>query len=292
MNVTDKTNWKSLLIDNSAGAELLQIGFNSGGEIYANDGATWSPFMSYAVNQWYDLRVVLNTVSDRYDLYVNGIRKVHNAKLESATDDVGFIKFGSGEAAAGTYYFDNVKATVSPPAVKETFDGQSPGAGPIGWTSSPGITVENVPSATNKSVRVNKTGSGAIVSARTFAPASGIVTVKARMNIADKTNWKSLLIDNSAGTELLQIGFNGGGDIYANNGTSWSPFMSYNLNQWYDVLLMIDTATDTYDLYIDGVLKAHNYALETSTADVGAVKFGSGETPAGTYYYDDVMVAH
>ncbi|QJD87459.1 discoidin domain-containing protein [Cohnella herbarum] len=292
MNVVDKTNWKSLIIDNSSGTELLQIGFNSGGEIYANNGTSWSPFMTYNVNQWYDIRVVVNTVSDRYDLYVNGVRKVHNVKLETATEDVGFVKFGSGETNPGTYYFDNVKATVSPLAVKETFDGQVSGTGPVGWTSSPGITVENVPSATNKSVRVNKTGSGGIVSARTFAPASGVVTVKARMNIADKTNWKSLLIDNSAGAELLQIGFNSGGEIYANNGTSWSPFMTYNVNQWYDVLLTIDTATDTYDLYIDGVLKAHNKALETATADVGAVKFGSGESPVGAYYYDDVMVAH
>jgi len=292
MNISDKTNWKSLLLDNSFGAELLQVGFDSGGNIYANDGTSWAPFMSYNVNQWYALRIVVNTVADTYDLYVDGVRKIHNGRLETATDDVGFIKFGSGETATGTYYFDDVKAKATPPIVNDSFNGQTSGTAPSGWTSSPGITVESVPGSTNKSVRVSKTGSADLASVRTFAPASGIVTVKARMNIADKTNWKSLLVDDSAGRELLQIGFNGGGDIYANNGASWSPFMSYNANQWYEVLVLIDTVTDKYSLYIDGALKLSDYALERATADVGAVKFGSGESPAGTYYYDDVMVAN
>ncbi len=291
MNVADKTNWKSLVVSSSAGAELLQVGFDSGGNIYANDGTSWSPFMGYNTNQWYEVRAVVNTVSDRYDLYIDGIRKVHNGRLESETADVGSVSFASGETPTGTYYFDDVKVTAVPPLVAETFNSQSAGTAPAGWVSSSGITVENVPSAANKSVRVAKTGSGAIVSVRTFAPASGNVAVRARINIADKTNWKSLIVNDSSDAELLQIGFNGGGDIYANNGTNWSPFMSYNANQWYDVLLLIDTSTDMYDLYIDGALKVSHQALETPTADIGAVKLASGETPTGTYYFDDVEIA-
>lgn len=292
MNIVDKTNWKSMIVSDSAGAELLQVGFDSGGHIYANDGSSWSPLMSYNVNQWYDVRVVINTIAGRYDLYVDGVRIAHNWRLETPGDNIGFIRFGSGETPTGTYYFDNVKVTVVPLLLAETFNAQSAGAAPLGWTSSPGITVEHMPSSTNKSVRVNKTGSGAIVSSRAFIPVGGIVTVRAKINITDKTNWKSLIVNNGDGAELLQVGFNVGGDIYANNGAAWGPLMSYNVNQWYDVLLLIDTATDEYDLYIDGILKADDFALEIGTSNVGAILFASGETPTGAYYFDDVMVVN
>jgi hypothetical protein len=292
MKIADKTNWKSMIVSDSAGARLLQVGFDSGGNIYTNNGSSWSPLMSYNVNQWYDVRVDINTVSDRYDLYVDGVRVMHNWRLETSADDIGIIRFGSGETSTGTYYFDDVKVTVVPPLLAETFDDQSEGAAPLDWTSSSGITVEHVPSSTNKSVRVNKTESGAIVSSHAFVPTAGIVTVRAKMNISDKTNWKSLIVNNTDGTELLQVGFDVGGHIYANNGTAWGPFMSYNVNQWYDLLLLIDTATNQYDLYIDSILKAENFALETGTTNVGAILFASGETPTGTYYFDDVMVVN
>ncbi len=172
----------------------------------------------------------------------------------------------------------------------DSFDSQNEGEAPAGWNSSPGITVENVPSAVNKSVRVYKAGSGDIVTSKAIPAASGMVTVKAKINIADKTNWKSLLIDNTAGAELLQIGFNVGGDIYANNGVIWSPVMGYNVNQWYEIEVVINTITDRYDLYVDHAKIVNNAQLVTSTDDVGYIKFGSGEAAAGTYYFDDVKV--
>ncbi|MNI33052.1 hypothetical protein D3C73_869800 [compost metagenome] len=167
------------------------------------------------------------------------------------------------------------------------------GNAPSGWTSTAGVAVQAIPNAIDKSVKMNKTTSSAINSYKSITPLSGIVTVQAKMNINNKTNWKSLSIYNSSGVELTQVGFDIGGNIYSNNVNVWTPLMPYNINQWYDVKVIINTDTDTFDLYIDNVRANANKSLEVATNDIGRIGFVSSEAPTGgIFYFDSVTVTN
>ncbi|MFC5402846.1 discoidin domain-containing protein [Cohnella soli] len=304
MYMTDKTNWKSIIVENSSGQTLLQVGFDSGGNIFSNQGTVYSARMAYNTNQWYAVKAVVHTLTDTYDLYVDGTQILTGAALETATSNVGQVKFGSAETAAGTYYFDDVSVAKVTEAVfgtgtpgvlvDESFDSAVTGNSPAGWSivkgASSSVTVQNVPSGTDKSVRVLKSGTDPVIAMKPFEPTAGRLTIEAKINISDKTNWKSLIINNGIDQELLQVGFDSGGNIYRNNGTSFSTLMTYDTDRWYAIKVVIDTATDKYDLYIDGSLKAAGYALEAATDNVGIVKFGSAEAANGTFYFDQVKV--
>lgn len=231
MKIIDKTNWKSLAIVNSTGTELMQVGFDSTGNVYSNNALVWTAFMPYNINQWYNVKVEINTSTDQYNLFFDGILRISNHSLEVATNDVGALFFTSSEAVAGTYYFDNVKLSVVHFILDNDFNTDTTGNAPIGWTSTSGATVQAVPSSTDKSVKMYKTTSDAIASYRSITALSGIVTVQAKMNILNKTNWKSLAIYNSAGTELTQVGFDSAGNIYSNNANVWTAITTYNINQ-------------------------------------------------------------
>ncbi|OCT12917.1 hypothetical protein A8709_21565 [Paenibacillus pectinilyticus] len=293
MKIVDKTNWKSLAILNASGTELMQVGFDSAGNIYSNNGSTWTAFMPYNTNQWYDIKVEMNTATDQYNLYMDGVLKAANQSLEVATTNVANVMFTSGEAAAGTYYFDGVKVSFLHTIIDSDFNSDTIGNAPSGWTSTSGATVQAVPSSTDKSVKMLKTTGSIVNSYKTIGAMSGIVTVQAKMNIANKTNWKSLAIYNSAGAELTQVGFDSGGNIYSNNGNVWSALKPYNINQWYDVKLVINTMTDTFDLYVDNVLINANKSLESATHDISRVGFVSSEAPTGgIFYFDNVIITN
>ncbi|GGA04141.1 hypothetical protein GCM10008018_57570 [Paenibacillus marchantiophytorum] len=293
MKIVDKTNWKSLAVMNASGTELMQVGFDSAGNMYSNNGSVWTAFMPYSTNQWYDVKVELNTATDQYNLFIDGVLKASNQSFEVSTANIGAVMFTSGEAAAGTYYFDQVKVSFLHTIVDSDFNSDTIGNAPSGWTSTSGATVQAVPSMADKSVKMLKTTSSIVNSYKSISAMSGIVTVQAKMNIANKTNWKALAIYNSAGTELTQVGFDSGGNVYSNNGNVWTALMPYNINQWYDVKLIINTSTDTFDLYVDNVLINANKSLESATNEIGRVGFVSSESPVGgIFYFDNVTIAN
>lgn len=300
MYVTDKTNWKSLIVENGLGQSLLQVGFDGSGHIYSNEGTVYSERMSYDTGRWYAIKAIVHTTADTYDLYIDDAQIIAGGALAAQTEDVGLIKFGSSEEAAGMFYFDDVGVTSVTAAsfdtnsqqvlIDDRFDGAAVGSQPSGWSATAGVTIEEVPSASDKSVRMLKSGADPVVAMKAFEPAAGPITIEAKINIADKTNWKSLIVDNAIGQELLQIGFDSSGHIYRNNGAQFGTLTTYDTNRWYELKIIIDPVSDTYDLYIDGALQFAGYGLETQTDNVGVIKFGSAEAAAGTFYFDNAKV--
>jgi hypothetical protein len=51
----------------------------------------------------------MNTDTDKFDLYVDGVSKLSQASFRTAVSDISKIEFYSADNSTGVVYFDNVK---------------------------------------------------------------------------------------------------------------------------------------------------------------------------------------
>ncbi|MEK3683292.1 S-layer homology domain-containing protein [Paenibacillus sp. FSL R10-2736] len=107
------TNWISLpYIYSSAGTASTNVGVSlafSKGQIVAYKGGTSTNLMPYEPGTWYNLRLVMNTGSGKFDLYVNDIPVVQQAAFRNKIPDIGRIDYYANSSNYGTAYIDNVQ---------------------------------------------------------------------------------------------------------------------------------------------------------------------------------------
>lgn len=107
------TNWFSLpYIYSSEGTASTNIGVAiafSKGQIVAYKGGSSTNLMAYETNRWYNLRIVMNTGSGKYDLYVNDELILEQADFRNKISDIGRIEYYANSAHRGTLHIDNVQ---------------------------------------------------------------------------------------------------------------------------------------------------------------------------------------
>ncbi|WP_039785478.1 carboxypeptidase regulatory-like domain-containing protein, partial [Paenibacillus riograndensis] len=107
------TNWISLpYIYSSAGTASTNVGVSlafSKGQIVAYKGGTSTNLMPYETNKWYNLRLVMNTGSGKFDLYVDDVLVVDQAAFRNKIPDIGRIDYYANSSNYGTAYLDNVQ---------------------------------------------------------------------------------------------------------------------------------------------------------------------------------------
>ncbi|WP_187274264.1 hypothetical protein [Paenibacillus sp. N3.4] len=68
--------------------------------------------MPYNTNQWYEVKVIINTWTGTFGLHMDNVLINCNKRLEVAASDIGRVGFVSSEApTGGIFYFDNVTIT-------------------------------------------------------------------------------------------------------------------------------------------------------------------------------------
>lgn len=178
--------------------------------------------------------------------------------------------------------------------LNDTFDAQSTGADPGDWTldeTAGDISVREVPSATDKSVRMLDgsavTGSGM---EKTFAAQSGPVAIEASVR-PEQTNHGLEMHLMSGGTEVGRVRFHSSGNITYIDDAGEHTVQSYGSGSFYNVRMAADAATDTFDLYINGTLVAQNRGFINNASSVDKIKFQSFGSTTGTFYVDQVKAA-
>ncbi len=178
--------------------------------------------------------------------------------------------------------------------INETFNGDVTGSAPDGWntvTTGGTVAVQDVPSAANQSVQLVTTGTSSPVSAsRAFAPVTGraAVEVKARAE-ASGTFEEFPSIYSSNGTLAVTVAFSGG-NIVSYVGSAPTTIQSFNAGEWYVIRVELNTTTDTYDLYVDGIKKLAGAAFRNPVVDIAKVSCAIAAGAAGTAYFDSVRV--
>ncbi|SFM17549.1 S-layer homology domain-containing protein [Paenibacillus sp. 1_12] len=159
------------------------------------------------------------------------------------------------------------------------------------------VTVGNPPDASNRSVKITKSANNTNKAESsvdfTSQPLSGLVVVEASVMSSGPMTGTQVApyITNGAGASIVKIQWNGG-QIKANNAGMQNKVQAFNQDQWYDIKVVINTSSDTYDLYINGTSKLTGQALAASSGgSVGKVtlKMDSGDN-TGTIYYDNLKI--
>lgn len=176
----------------------------------------------------------------------------------------------------------------------EKMNAMTTGSAPTGWTNittGGTVTVEGVPSATDKSIKLTKSGSpNDALTSKTFTAHTGKLSIDANLRVSDVTTWKNALYvaDSGVNTAISLTIANGYLNIY--NGSTTTQVQAVAANTWYYLKLLVNPATDQFDLYVNGVLKSSNVAFRTATANIGKLTFGIGSSSTGTMYVDNVAV--
>jgi hypothetical protein len=195
-------------------------------------------------------------------------------------------------------------ATVDPDAsvetsrylIDETFNAMSSGAPPTGaWTAtaSPGATaiIREVPFAADHSVELAKpSGDGAASLSAIIEPQSGRIAFEAKVLARETGGFKAIpYVYDATGIAIASVSFHDG-NIEVRVGDAITAMQPFVANVWYRVRVVVDTDGDTFDLFVDGVRKAHALKLRNATDAVARLSYFVDSTRAGTLLVDNVKV--
>lgn len=186
--------------------------------------------------------------------------------------------------------------------VNESFNSMTTGSAPSGWNvSAPSgttCTVVEVPSATDKSLKLyDNTTSNYTSAEKTFTAQSGIVTVQLKFNIGTIGQWDRIKLNSGTSTTAVDIAnidnFNNSVDYNALGymvGTSRYKISNISAGTWTTLTIVANTDMDTFDVYVNGELKRAGCSFSTAVTSIDRVTFTTGNSYTDTCYFDNVQV--
>lgn len=183
------------------------------------------------------------------------------------------------------------------PVFRDSMNSYAPGAAPSNWTltaTGGTVTAADAPtvglSGYDRSMKINKTSTAnAATAAKIFSPQTGTVTFKATLR-TDDINWKDFTVYDSANRAALHMGLHNG-YLKAYSGTTLNNIEPISNGAWFDIRVVMNTVTKTFDVYVNGAKKANQFSFkDAAAADVGQLKVGVAGDAAGVYYIDNVLI--
>ncbi len=80
-------------------------------KIRAYKGTADTELMDYMLGRWYNLRMVVNTVNQTFDLYIDGALIIDDAAFRRDMPDIGKIDFYANSSNYGSVHVDNIRIT-------------------------------------------------------------------------------------------------------------------------------------------------------------------------------------
>ncbi len=151
--------------------------------------------------------------------------------------------------------------------------------------------ISEMPNEADKSVQIkNGSSSNKIMIFRDFTPISGKIMVQANIRPEDKNGSKNAfyLLDSN-GTAAICILFSNG-MISVNNGSNGTDITAFEAKKWYNVKVVLDTATHKYKLFVDGVRYLDGHSFRNNVSDIAAIKFGIDTGSSSEFYFDNVLI--
>ncbi|MHA6480737.1 S-layer homology domain-containing protein [Paenibacillus sp. strain BS8-2] len=184
--------------------------------------------------------------------------------------------------------------------LEDHFDDQETGAAPQHYAileESGTLTVAELPSSTDKSIRFFDDRSGIVLGDRTFEGQTAIAGASFDFMQESKANSvKVFRLTSGAGAgstsnsyAAVAIETNGGHLAYRTNG-GYVPFlMNYEAGVWYAISIVANLATGKADIYVDGELALEQIGLFNTVADIAVIQsFTANNNSANAYYLDNV----
>ncbi|MDH7463192.1 discoidin domain-containing protein [Chitinophagaceae bacterium 26-R-25] len=284
----------------------VQNQYKQTGALYLDNGSNWWNVLDNVVN---NAPRFFMTNGPSHDSVANTYTTT-GAYINKGTPVTGTVVVSNGawppaaqliidSAGLQKPYLD-IKPSTTPSTSRlfEIFDWRRVNETPQDWTINNAggdgtVTVQGVPTPTNKSMGLSKTGTASgqdLVSSHGFtALYAGTVEVQAK---AGQTNAVVLPIALKSGsTNLIQIAFNSDGQIaYKNAAAAWVDIQSYAAGTWYKFKVEFDVVTSTYNLYIDTTKVLTNQAFATSGSAADTLSQIIKSSSVGTINVDSINV--
>jgi pectinesterase len=174
------------------------------------------------------------------------------------------------------------------------FNSTSTGSTPSTYTVSESggtVRVAGTPSSSNRSVFLNDTSTTTLVSAKkTFPAQSGVVDAEFKFMQTTLVNNAKVFRLLSGTTAAISIETIGGALQYRGPNSVYTSLLGgYVANRWYSLRIVANPATDTADVYVNGVRKITAAFFGPVTSIDGFDSF-TPNTSTGSHYLDDVVI--
>jgi parallel beta-helix repeat protein len=93
---------------NTDGTQALSVAFNRG-DIIAYNGTSSSVLGQYELGRWYQVRLVIDTVNQRFDLLIDGETYISDGEFRNAMPAIGSMSFYANSSNYGSAYVDDVR---------------------------------------------------------------------------------------------------------------------------------------------------------------------------------------
>lgn len=247
-------------------------------------------------------------LSDRPELVSEaGVTLPIELQLPAASFD-GPLKVGIAQVKADGSYVRLVEEAVQVTKLgtlktvyEENFSLYEPGDVPVGWSFDPAmgtVTVQETAGqdgGSNDVVRAMKTEKGVVTDTslfvRKYVPeASGTVVASIKMK-AEQTNAAGYFkVLDSNGASITELNFHWDGYILLDHNGSQDRIIPYEVDRWYDIMLVMNTVSKQYSLLVDGKLMKSGISFRNGTDHLGEIVFGTFRGDTGSFYYDALKI--
>ncbi len=285
-------------MQDNAGRTAVSLCFGEDGYIKAATRGGEVNIAPYTSDTWYTLRILLNTKTEKYQVWVNHLRKAENIDFAQTAVNIQTVRFSVEKKAAGTLLVDSIRLYDDPEVyiLDETFDDLETGSRPDeNWhyTHSSAAEIAEVPFAGDKSLKLTSDGAPTHAT-RSFTPLQGDVTVEAKIK-ADASGWVTVpAITDAQGKTAVKVAAYRN-SFFINNGSNWVylcdqevPNNYYPAGNWYYVKIVLNTYTKRYDFYIDGAKRYSGAAFAEEIEEVSRVTLGTEQE--NILYVDQLKV--
>ncbi|MBD2846633.1 exo-alpha-sialidase [Paenibacillus sp. IB182496] len=278
----------------AAGVNAITVALDGSGQLYTYNGGTKTNVAAYSADTWYEIEAVANLEMQTFDLYVDGVPAAAGYGFRSGASELASVRINSTGASTGAAYFDDVSVKRSF-AVMADFGDNATGAAPAAWsvgTAGGTVTVEDVPGGGDRSLALSDGSTGALVDAvRAFNPTTTDEVTAAYRVMADASGGVfGFSLRDAAGVNAITVALDGSGQLYTYDGGTKSDVAAYSADTWYEVEVVANLEAQTFDLYVDGVLAAADYAFRHAAPSFADLRLNSTGASVGTAYFDELTV--
>lgn len=188
-----------------------------------------------------------------------------------------------------------------PPGVvlDDNFNAGTVGAAPAGWmianASNTSTTIAAFPSSSDKSLKMTDTNTSAATTAtRTFTAQSVPLQMEWDFNETNTTTYTKYYLrsGSTSAVEIVTTDLSGTPNqlVYIDAAGVKQPLATVNPNTWYHAKLIANPAVDSFDFFLDGVLKAGDLPVKAAVTSVNTVYLASANFASYSAHVDNLKI--
>jgi hypothetical protein len=280
--------------------------FMSDGNIEYYDDYGWHVLCPFSINTWYKVRMFIDIPTNTYDIYIDDSPQARGIPFRGfgQATHLNRIFIGGQSYQKPVGYIDDMAVEAqerpsSPTVFSQNFDNELTGSTPEAWIVENASVCSLMVDETvhygfsGKSAKyvdsVSYEGGRSCVG-RDFENQYGPVLFSFAIRVEDPEHFCLYIVDGTI--HGANIYFMPGGNLAYYDDSGWHTLCPFSTNTWYKIRMAISIPTNTYDIYVDDVLRARGAHFRGSGQVIllNRIVFGGNglEKPVG--YVDDLSL--